>query len=56
MSRMVGDALAAQAEGAQHRWQGAASPQGGARKGAGHRSAQPQQKPACFSGCRLRRG
>lgn len=48
MSRMVGDALAAQAEGAQHRWQGAASPQGGARKGAGHRSAQPQQKPACF--------
>lgn len=48
MSRMVGDALAAQAEGAQHRWQGAASPQGGARKGAGHRSAQPQQKPACL--------
>ena len=41
MRRMVGDALAAQAEGAQHRWQGAASPQGGARKGAGHRSAQP---------------
>ena len=41
MPRMVGDALAAQAEGAQHRWQGAASPQGGARKGAGHRSAQP---------------
>jgi hypothetical protein len=48
MPRMVGDALAAQAEGAQHRWQGAACPQGGAREGAGHRSAQPQQKPACI--------